>query len=176
MKWEQEMVSLCLRACEEGPISELKNIAIVTTAFAVFRKKKLREMALRTVKEYAEWWLSRYRTGARHFREDHPRVARFIGATIAVVETTGSYILSLSLALMALFVAVLSFPLAIQSARGFFGAVIVTSLLLVGSLWYLFEAERWRRKELTQQKSPASAIGDEANFCHLALPLSRMLE
>lgn len=147
MKLEQDIVSLCLRAYEEGSIGDLKNFAIVTVAFAVFRKKQLREMALRTVKEYAEWWLNRCRAGARNFREDHPKISQSVGVGVAVLETTGSYALSISLAVTALVVFYLTIPLAIQTAQGLFGVVIVTSFLLVGSLWYLFEAEQWRRKK-----------------------------
>jgi hypothetical protein len=147
MNLEQEIVLLAAQAYEDGSLANLKSVAIITALFAVFRKKQYRDTVLLMLKECAKWWLNRYRAGARNFRKDHPTISRSVGVGVAVLETTGSYALSVSLAVMALVVFYLTIPLAVQTARGLFGVVVVTSILLVGSLWYLFEAEQWRRKK-----------------------------
>jgi len=145
MKLEQEIVLLTARAYEDGSLANLKSAAIGMALLAVFRKKQYRDSVLLMLKEYTEWWLNRYRAGARNFREDHPKISRSIGVGTAVLETSGNYSLSFSLAAMAFVVFYLTIPLAIQTARGMLGVVVVTGFLLVESLWYLFEAEQWRR-------------------------------
>lgn len=138
---------------KDGSLANLKSVAIITALFAVFRKKQYRDTVLLMLKECAKWWLNRYRAGARNFRKDHPTISRSVGVGVAVLETTGSYALSVSLAVMALVVFYLTIPLAVQTARQFrSGGCDIHSSRWIAVV--LVRSRTMEKKEIEPTKAP----------------------
>lgn len=115
------------------------------------RKRQRRDAAWKLIHRTTAIQLRRFRAGFPDFQANHPRLSRTIQVGVSRVETSCNYALSAMLAGMTI-ISFGQFLLALThlTTMRFIGGVLTVSLLAVGSLWFLFEAENWRKKPQAQ--------------------------